>query len=99
MPSGSLPERYAETARDTHNGTRGDEHMNPRDDRASSRVPREQNTFAPKTYVPKEAPLSLGQMQHIAPKPFQRSKETIDLGEVRKILSSERTPGVAPFGC
>lgn len=97
MPlSGSLPERYAETARDTHNGTRGDEHMNPRDDRASSRVPREQNTFAPKTYVPKEAPLSLGQMQHIAPKPFRRSKETIDLGEVRKILSSERTPGVAP---
>ena len=70
--------------------------MNPRDDRASSRVPREQNTFAPKSYVPKEAPLSLGQMQHIAPKPFRRSKETIDLGEVRKILSSERTPGVAP---
>lgn len=47
-------------------------------------------TFEPKAYAPREAPLSLGQIRHIAPKPFKRVKDAIDLGEVRKILSSER---------
>lgn len=65
--------------------------VSPDENRAPSHMPKEQNSFAPKVYAPKEAPLSLGQMQHIAPKPFKSVKETIDLGEVRKILSSERT--------
>ncbi|MFZ1735787.1 MAG: type IV secretion system DNA-binding domain-containing protein [Candidatus Moraniibacteriota bacterium] len=65
-----------------------------RDDRMSPRLPREQNSFIPKAYTPKDAPISLGQMQHIAPKPFKRVKETVDLSEVRKILSSERMPDV-----
>ncbi len=49
------------------------------------------HTFTPKAYAPKDAPLSLGQIQHIAPKPFRHIKDAIDLGEVRKILSTERT--------
>ena len=61
------------------------------ENRASFQAPREQNSFAPKVYAPKDAPLSLGQMRHIAPKSFKSVKETIDLAEVRKILSSERT--------
>ena len=61
------------------------------ENRASFQAPREQNSFAPKVYAPKDAPLSLGQMRHIAPKSFKPVKETIDLAEVRKILSSERT--------
>lgn len=52
---------------------------------------RDHSTLTPKAYVSADAPLSLNQMRHIAPKPFQRIKNTIDLGEVRKILSSERT--------
>ncbi len=51
----------------------------------------QESPFSPKAYIPKDEPLSLGQMRHIAPKPFRKSKETINLGEVRKILSSERT--------
>jgi hypothetical protein len=57
----------------------------------NQREQEKQSAFIPKAYISKDAPLSLGQMQHIAPKPFRRVKETVDLGEVRKILSSERT--------
>ncbi|QQS20583.1 MAG: type IV secretion system DNA-binding domain-containing protein [Candidatus Moraniibacteriota bacterium] len=45
----------------------------------------------PQAYSPRETPLSLGQMTHIAPKSFQRIRDRIDLGEVRTILSSERS--------
>jgi len=49
-----------------------------------------EHTFTPKAYISKDAPLSLGQMQHIAPRPFKRMKDAIDIGEVRKILDTER---------
>lgn len=45
---------------------------------------------APRKYPPREDPLSLGQIQHIAPKPFKNLRPAVDLGEIRKILSSER---------
>jgi hypothetical protein len=76
------------------NGSVSPEYQEARslDDRPKEfRESKESSVFTPKAYISKEAPLSLGQMQHIAPKPFKRMKDTINLGEVRKILSSERT--------
>jgi CxxC-x17-CxxC domain-containing protein len=61
------------------------------DERRNREERKDHSTIAPRAYVSPDVPLSLNQMQHIAPKPFRRIKETIDLGEVRKILSSERT--------
>ncbi|QQS15572.1 MAG: type IV secretion system DNA-binding domain-containing protein [Candidatus Moraniibacteriota bacterium] len=86
--SQASPEKRSEHVRDDHS------EENPaysRREDAPSEVSRERHSFAPKAYVSMETPLSLGQMQYIAPKPFKRSKEKIDLGEVRRILSSERT--------
>lgn len=45
----------------------------------------------PQAFVPREAPLSLGQMRHIAPKTFRHSRPSVDLSEVRGILRKERS--------
>lgn len=64
-------------------------HHENRDGFVSTHPPKTAH-FTPKAYSPTEAPLSLGQMRHIAPKPFKRIPDTVDLSQVRKILTAER---------
>lgn len=47
----------------------------------------------PQVFIPRETPLSLGQMRHIAPKTFRHSRPAVNLGEVRGILRKERPQG------
>ena len=46
--------------------------------------------FQPKSYASNEKPLSLSQMQHIAPKKFraQRLRPNVNLDEVRNLIKS-----------
>ena len=49
--------------------------------------------FQPKSYVSNEKPLSLSQMQHIAPKKFrtQRPRPNVNLDEVRNLIKSTQS--------
>lgn len=48
----------------------------------------------PAAYVPKERPMNLSQLSHIAPKKFRSPRPEIDLAGVRNMISSVRTqPG------
>lgn len=62
-----------------------------------------QKSFQQKTYAPQEQPMSLSQMQYIAPKKFNsnRQKPTVNLDEVRSLINSsmqkrETPPAVEP---
>jgi len=46
--------------------------------------------FEPKSYAPQERPMSLSQMQHIAPKKFkpQRQRPAVNLDEVRSLIKN-----------
>ena len=43
-----------------------------------------------KAYIPKEKPMSLSQMAHIAPKKFKPQRQKPDLGEIKKILNESK---------
>lgn len=49
--------------------------------------------FEPKSYSPTEKPLSLSQMQHIAPKKFkpQRNRPSVNLNELRSLIKSTQS--------
>lgn len=49
--------------------------------------------FEPKSYSPTEKPLSLSQMQHIAPKKFkpQRNRPSVNLDELRSLIKSTQS--------
>lgn len=52
--------------------------------------------FQPKSYPSHEKPLSLSQMQHIAPKKFktQRTRPNVNLDEVRNLIKGTKNPYV-----
>ncbi len=47
----------------------------------------------PKAYIPQDNPLTLSQMQHVAPKKFKtvRQKPQVNLEEVRKLIRESRS--------
>lgn len=57
-----------------------------------SQQSRKERSFSAKAYVPKEKPLSLSQMQHVAPKKFKPSfgKPQINLNELREAMGKAR---------
>ena len=64
--------------------------QNPRFERQSNQheqTPSER-IFQPKSYASKERPLSLSQMQHIAPKKFKTQRPNVNLEEVRNLIKS-----------
>jgi CxxC-x17-CxxC domain-containing protein len=62
---------------------------------APVRAEEEKKEFRPVAFVPKERPLSLDQMSHMAPKKFQpqRKKADVDLREVRDLINKTKNDG------
>jgi len=50
----------------------------------------EKKEFQPNVFVPKERPISLGQISHMAPKKFKRTRPQINLGEVRELIDKTK---------
>lgn len=48
--------------------------------------PRINKTYEHKAFVPQDSPLTLSQMQHVAPKKFKHSRKRPDLGAVRNLI-------------
>jgi len=47
----------------------------------------------PAAYIPREKPMNLSQLSHVAPKKFRSERPGIDLESVRKIISETRNKG------
>lgn len=64
----------------------------PRVDMKSERNPEPfQKKIEPKSYQPQDRPMSLSQMQHIAPKKFKsRQRPNVNLDEVRNLINQTR---------
>jgi CxxC-x17-CxxC domain-containing protein len=50
----------------------------------------ERNQYRPNAFVPRERPISLNQISHIAPKKFKRARPEINLKEVRELLGKTK---------
>lgn len=48
-----------------------------------------QKTYEHKAFVPQDSPLTLSQMQHVAPKKFKHSRKRPDLGAVRNLVKRD----------
>ena len=62
---------------------------------AEDRLVKPERTIVPKSYEPQDRPMSLSQMQHIAPKKFkqERQRPNVNLDEVRSMISDTRSSG------
>jgi CxxC-x17-CxxC domain-containing protein len=50
----------------------------------------EKKEYQPSAFVPKERPISLNQISHIAPKKFKRTRPEVNLREVRELLDKTK---------
>lgn len=52
--------------------------------------PMANKTYEHKSFAPQDSPLTLSQMQHVAPKKFKHSRKQPDLGAVRNLIRREK---------
>ncbi len=55
------------------------------------------DNIRPKSYIPRETPISLKQMSYIAPKRFKPQKSKPDIGAIRNIISNAKKEKSDPF--